>query len=50
MRSGKIERKTLETEVNVELDLDGQGKTSLNTGIGFLIICWILSAGLPALI
>lgn len=35
MRSGNIERITLETAVKIELDLDGQGKTSLDSGIGF---------------
>jgi len=36
MRTAKIERKTLETNVLVELNLDGEGKSSINTGIGFL--------------
>lgn len=36
MRTAKIERKTLETNVSVELNLDGEGKSSINTGIGFL--------------
>ena len=36
MRSAKIERKTKETEVKVELNLDGTGKSEVNTGIGFL--------------
>lgn len=36
MRSAKIERKTSETEVKVEVALDGEGKCSVGTGIGFL--------------
>lgn len=36
MRIAKIERKTLETEVLVEMNLDGNGNSEINTGIGFL--------------
>ena len=36
MRKGEIIRETLETKVQVELDLDGSGQASINTGIGFL--------------
>ena len=32
----KIERKTKETEIKVELELYGAGKSSINTGVGFL--------------
>ena len=35
MRSGKIERKTAETEISVSLKLDGTGKCKINTGVGF---------------
>ena len=35
MRSGKIERKTAETEIYVSLKLDGTGKYKINTGVGF---------------
>ena len=35
MRSGKIERKTSETEISVTLKLDGTGKYKINTGVGF---------------
>jgi imidazoleglycerol-phosphate dehydratase/histidinol-phosphatase len=34
-RTAKVERKTSETEILVELNLDGSGKSSINTGIGF---------------
>lgn len=34
-RSAKIERKTSETSVVLELDLDGNGRVEVNTGIGF---------------
>ncbi|MEQ1789694.1 MAG: imidazoleglycerol-phosphate dehydratase HisB [Rickettsiales bacterium] len=36
MRIAKIERKTKETQVSVELNLDGTGKYEVSTGIGFL--------------
>lgn len=35
MRCGSMERKTLETRVSVEWDLDGSGVSDINTGIGF---------------
>jgi imidazoleglycerol-phosphate dehydratase/histidinol-phosphatase len=34
-RIGRIERKTNETNISVELNLDGTGKANLNTGLGF---------------
>lgn len=36
MRTGKISRKTNETDISVELNLDGTGKYDVKTGIGFL--------------
>lgn len=35
-RSAEIERNTLETKINVSIDLDGKGESSLTTGIPFL--------------
>ena len=35
MRTAKIDRKTKETEVSVEINLDGSGDYQINTGIGF---------------
>ncbi len=34
-RIAKVERKTKETEIFVEIDLDGKGAVQINTGIGF---------------
>ncbi len=34
-RSGVISRKTQETEINMELNIDGTGKGNIDTGIGF---------------
>jgi imidazoleglycerol-phosphate dehydratase len=36
MRSGKVSRATKETEVAVEVNLDGSGRAEVATGIGFL--------------
>lgn len=36
LRSAKVQRKTTETEVSVELSLDGSGKAQVRTGLGFL--------------
>jgi imidazoleglycerol-phosphate dehydratase len=35
-RSAKVSRNTQETQINVELDLDGVGTTQFNTGLPFL--------------
>jgi imidazoleglycerol-phosphate dehydratase len=35
-RSAKVSRKTLETQISVVLNLDGQGNSSFDTGIPFL--------------
>lgn len=34
-RSAKITRKTKETDISVELNIDGSGKANLNSGVGF---------------
>jgi imidazoleglycerol-phosphate dehydratase / histidinol-phosphatase len=34
-RSSAIERKTSETQIHIDLNLDGSGKSSISTGIGF---------------
>jgi imidazoleglycerol-phosphate dehydratase len=36
MRTGAVSRKTKETEVTVEVNLDGTGRSKVGTGIGFL--------------
>ena len=35
-RRAEIERKTAETQISVKLNLDGEGKSDIATGIGFL--------------
>lgn len=35
MRTSKIERNTLETKILVDLNLDGNGQSQIDTGIGF---------------
>jgi imidazoleglycerol-phosphate dehydratase len=34
-RTAKIERKTAETQIELELNLDGTGQADINTGVGF---------------
>lgn len=34
-RTAKIERKTAETDIQLELNLDGTGQSSIKTGVGF---------------
>jgi len=36
MRSAKVSRNTLETQINIELNLDGNGKAKFDTGLPFL--------------
>jgi len=36
MRSAKIVRKTNETSIEIKINLDGKGRSKINTGIGFL--------------
>ena len=36
MRSATIKRKTAETDIEIKLDLDGGGKSNIDTGSGFL--------------
>lgn len=35
-RTGRVERKTAETEIILELDVDGSGRAQIDTGVGFL--------------
>ena len=35
MRDAKVARKTAETDIKIELHLDGKGNSSIHTGIGF---------------
>jgi imidazoleglycerol-phosphate dehydratase len=35
MRKGAVARKTKETSIEVELDLDGAGRSEISTGVGF---------------
>ena len=36
MRQAEIKRKTAETDITLLLDLDGSGKSSINSGSGFM--------------
>lgn len=36
MRKAKVERKTKETDISISINLDGKGKTNINTSIPFL--------------
>ena len=36
MRADEVYRKTRETEVRVKVNLDAEGKASVNTGVSFL--------------
>src|SRR5476651_1998117 len=36
MRKATVKRKTKETDISVELNIDGTGKYEISTGIGFL--------------
>ena len=34
-RSAKFSRKTKETDISVSVDIDGQGRSDISTGVGF---------------
>ena len=36
MRSAQVNRNTLETKIDVQLNLDGNGKSTFDTGLPFL--------------
>ncbi|MGE5629263.1 MAG: imidazoleglycerol-phosphate dehydratase HisB [Solirubrobacterales bacterium] len=36
MRYGELKRVTYETDISVDLDMDGTGKSNIDTGIGFM--------------
>ena len=38
-RRARVERKTRESDIVVELDLDGTGRVSIDTGVPFSITC-----------
>jgi imidazoleglycerol-phosphate dehydratase len=44
MRTANIERKTAETDIKLSLNLDGTGKSNINSGCGFLDHCLTLFA------
>ena len=39
MRTTSINRDTLETQITVEINLDGTGASELDTGVPFLTTC-----------
>ena len=44
MRISEIKRKTAETDISLKLNLDGTGKSNIDTGCGFLNHCLTLFA------
>ena len=44
MRTANIQRKTAETDIKLSLNLDGSGKSNIDTGCGFLDHCLTLFA------
>ena len=48
-RKAKIARKTKETNISVDLNIDGKGKYKVDTGIGFLdhMLCLLYTSPSP---
>lgn len=40
-REASAERNTKETEIKLKINLDGSGYSDIETGVGFLTICWM---------
>lgn len=40
-REASVERNTKETEIKLKINLDGTGYSDIETGVGFLTICWM---------
>ncbi|MHC6179496.1 imidazoleglycerol-phosphate dehydratase HisB [Clostridium sp. JNZ X4-2] len=51
MRTAKFSRKTYETDIQVKMNLDGNGKYKIDTGIGFLnhMLCMVAKHGMTDL-
>lgn len=48
MREGYVKRETKETKIELKLNIDGQGKSRINTGIGFfdhMLIAFAIHSG-----
>ena len=43
-RVAELSRTTKETDISLSLDIDGTGKTSIDTGVAFLTTCLMHSA------
>ena len=48
-RKAKISRRTKETSISVDLNIDGKGKYKVDTGIGFLnhMLCLLYTSPSP---
>lgn len=47
MRNASCKRVTGETDISMELNLDGTGCAAVATGMRFLTICWIYWPAIP---
>ena len=49
-REALIERNTKETQIRLQLDIDGTGSSDIDTGIGFFDICWTVLRAMDCMI
>ena len=50
MRKAEVKRKTKETDIYAELNIDGKGNYDIATGIGFLTTCFLYLPSMDFLI
>ena len=49
-REALIERNTKETQIRLQLNIDGTGSSDIDTALAFLTICWTVLRAMDCMI